>query len=198
MAADLAAILLEAQTRGLVGPRDVPWHITHAERYMAHLPRNAHCLDLGSGGGLPGLPVAIARPDLVMDLVDARDRSVQWLRLAVGRLELDDRVHVVHSRAESLPERYAGAADVVMARGFGPPSDLAECAAPLLRTGGRLVVSAADAGEEWPADGLALLGFGPARIVLDDLGAIVVTVLGSPCGPDFPRRPKARMAKPLW
>jgi 16S rRNA (guanine527-N7)-methyltransferase len=198
MDVDLTEILLEAQARGLVGSREVSWHIAHAERYIACVPRDARCLDLGSGGGLPGLPVAVARPDLVLHLVDARDRSVQWLRLAVARLGIGTRVQVIHSRAEALVGSGLGDADVVLARGFGPPADLAECAAPLLRVGGRLVVSAVDDGSEWSSDGLARLGFAAPAITQDEYGAMVVTVLQSTCPPGFPRRPKARADSPLW
>ena len=198
MDADLAEILLEAQARGLVGSREISWHIAHAERYIACVPRDARCLDLGSGGGLPGLPVAVARPDVVLQLVDARDRSAQWLRLAVARLGLGSRVQVTHSRAEALVASGLTDIDVVLARGFGPPADLAECAAALLRVGGRLVVSAVGDGSEWPADGLARLGFAAPVITQDHYGAMVVAVLQSRCPPGYPRRPKARSDAPLW
>lgn len=198
MTPSLSGVLREAQSRGLVGPREIDWHIAHAERYLASIPQGARCVDLGSGGGLPGLPVAVARPDLVLTLVDARDRAAQWLRYAVAQLRLTERVTVVHARAEALVMDHRGAFDVVMARGFGPPADLAECAAPLLRVGGRLVVSAVDAGEAWPAEGLARLGLGAPTISRDEFGAMVVVACVARCDRRFPRRAKARLVDPLW
>lgn len=94
--------------------------------------------DVGSGAGVPGLPLAIALPEAEVALVEATRRKCAYLSLAVERLGLDN-VEVVCRRVESWPEGF-GRSDVVTARALAAPDVVAEYAAPLLRTGGALVV----------------------------------------------------------
>jgi 16S rRNA (guanine527-N7)-methyltransferase len=122
-------------------------------------------LDLGSGGGLPGLVLATARPELELTLLEARQRACRFLREAVIELSLAD-VEVVESRAEEAARRpdLREAFHAVVARAFGPPAVTAECAVGFLRPGGHLVVSEPpdpDAtSSRWPPAGLDELGFG--------------------------------------
>jgi len=126
-------------------------------------------LDLGSGGGLPGLVLAELWRFARLTLVDANERRTDFLAWAVGDLDLGDRVRVVRARAESLardPEERS-AYDLVVARSFGPPAVTAECSAPFLRAGGALVVSEPPGdpdGSRWPEDGLTVLGMRPEII----------------------------------
>jgi 16S rRNA (guanine527-N7)-methyltransferase len=124
-------------------------------------------LDLGSGGGAPGLVLARAAPDNRLVLLDAGKRRCQFLLQAVTELGLRDGVVVAEDRAESAARNGAlrEAFDAVVARSFGPPAVTAECAVGFLRLGGRLVVSEPPGGEagRWPAEGLDELGFGPAE-----------------------------------
>jgi 16S rRNA G527 N7-methylase RsmG len=119
-------------------------------------------LDLGSGGGVPGLVIAAARPEAAVVLLDASERRTDWLRRAVSRLGWTERVRVVTARAEVLGRdaSWRSSQDAVVARGFGRPAVTAECAAPFLRIGGRLVVSEPPRvhGDRWPSAALAELG----------------------------------------
>jgi 16S rRNA (guanine527-N7)-methyltransferase len=90
--------------------------------------------DLGSGAGLPGIPVAVARPDLKARLVETRLRRVGWLELAVEELGVQNAT-VIRSRVEDLRETV----DVCFARALAPIERSWELARPLLRPGGRLV-----------------------------------------------------------
>ena len=123
-------------------------------------------LDLGSGGGVPGLVLALAWPAAEVVLLDAAARRVAFLAEAVAELGLGDRVSVVQARAETGgrdPMLRAGF-DLVVARGFGPPAVTAECGAAFLREGGRLLVSDPPVEddrvteERWPPGGLAQVG----------------------------------------
>jgi 16S rRNA (guanine527-N7)-methyltransferase len=109
--------------------------------------------DLGSGGGFPGLVLAIALPDARVALVESVGRKCAFLRVAVERLELAN-VSVVHARAEGWPEG-SEAHDLVTARALAPLPVLVEYAAPLLRLGGTLAAwkGRRDTAEE--ADGAA-------------------------------------------
>lgn len=122
-------------------------------------------LDLGSGGGVPGLVLAEAHPTLGLVLLDSGARRCRFLRQATVELDLVDRVEVVEARAETAARDPArrGALDVVVARSFGSPAVTAECATGFLRLGGSLVVSEPpDASSRWPPEALADLGLGPA------------------------------------
>jgi 16S rRNA (guanine527-N7)-methyltransferase len=141
-----------------------------------HLPADGRrALDLGSGGGVPGLVLAGTRPELSWVLLDAGRRRCRFLREAVAELGLTGRVEVVEDRAESAARRpgLRELMDVVVARSFGSPPVTAECAVGFLRVGGRLVVSeppepetpsedSADHGR-WIEEGLETLGLSPPR-----------------------------------
>lgn len=157
-------------------------------------------LDLGSGGGLPGLVVAVELPDQPLVLLDANERRCAFLRDACEELGRPD-VIVVQGRAEEVactPE-HRGAYSLVLARSFGAPAVTAECAVAFLRVGGFLVVSDRfeDAATRWPAEALDRLGFGPAERVVDQTAAAAVMrrvhmVEG------FPRRNGVPSKRPLW
>jgi 16S rRNA (guanine527-N7)-methyltransferase len=112
--------------------------------------------DLGSGGGFPGLALAIALPEVHVALVESVGRKCDFLTHAARSLELPN-VEVVHGRAENWPEGL-GAHDVVTVRALAPLPVLVEYASPLLRIGGALVAwkGRRDPGEE--ADGAAAAG----------------------------------------
>ncbi len=157
--------------------------------------------DLGSGGGLPALPCALAAPAWSWVLVESQLRRADHLVSACRRLLLTDRVEVIHARAEDVgrdPVR-RGTADVVTARSFGPPAVVAECAAPLLRAGGRLLVSEPpDTRDRWPVDGLALLGLSPAVAHEADGYRLCEVAQEAPCPAEFPRRPGIPGKSPLF
>lgn len=93
-------------------------------------------LDLGSGAGFPGLPLAVARPDAIVTLVESERSKAGWLRVAARDLP---NVEVVGERSEDLARRERGAWPVVVARAVAPLPVLLELAAPLLAEGGTLV-----------------------------------------------------------
>lgn len=194
----LLEVLERARTVGFLGPGPLRAQLDHASHFTASFPPVADLLvDLGSGGGLPALPVLLARSDLRAVLVEAMQKRATFLTWAVQELGLEFRVTVRRERAEVLgrsPE-HRGVADVVTARGFGPPAVTAECAAGFLKPGGLLLVSEPPEDvDRWPASGLAQLGFGPARRD----GALVRIPLLSPTPGRFPRPTRALVKRPLF
>lgn len=149
---------------GFLGPGPVEDQIRHALAFATAVPSPpARAVDLGAGGGLPGLVLAATVwPGCRWTFLDAQKKRTAFLEEVVEDLGLVDRVSVVTERAEVLArdEGHRGRYDLVVARSFGPPAVTAECAAPLLCTDGLLVVSEPPTGSEgrWPAAGLTLVG----------------------------------------
>lgn len=139
--------------RGLVGPREPGriWsrHIVNCAVVTELIPRGSRVVDVGSGAGLPGLAIAIRRPDVHIDLVEPLQRRVAFLNDAVAALALADQVRVVRGRADE-PDviETVGGAGVVTARAVAPLDRLVAWCLPLLAPGGRLALikgqSAAD------------------------------------------------------
>lgn len=109
-------------------------------------PEDVDAYDLGSGGGLPGMVIAAAAPDLKVGLVETRRRRVAFLELVLERLGLPN-AFVIHSRIEDLSEPV----DVCFARALGPLAESWALARPLLRAGGRLVYFAGHRADPAPA-----------------------------------------------
>jgi 16S rRNA (guanine527-N7)-methyltransferase len=181
--------LTEARRLGFLGPGSIDAVIQHALGFLPPLASARRVLDLGSGGGVPGLVIAAARADVGVTLLDAAGRRTDWLRRAVSRLGWTDRVLVVTARAEELahePE-WRTSQDAVVARSFAAPLVTAECAAGFLRLGGVVVVSEPPdgSGRRWPAERLTELGL---RRVSDDAAAFAVLEQVAPCPDEVPRR----------
>ena len=211
----LSQVLLEAREAGFLGPGPIERHLLHARGFAALVRAqdggaHAHLLDLGSGGGLPGLIVARDLAATTLVLLEANERRAAFLERAVMRCSLQDRVQVVHQRAE-LYGRHPGnrmSCDGVVVRSFGPPAVVAECSAPLLRVGGWLIVSEPpsevqpkdalleEAGR-WPADQLAQLGLQPDEFVRDEFGYQILRQV-TPCPDRFPRRNGVPSKRPLF
>jgi 16S rRNA (guanine527-N7)-methyltransferase len=144
--ADLLAT--EGTVRGLLGPREMPrlWdrHLLNSVVVAELIPPGARVVDAGSGAGLPGIPLALARPDLAVTLLEPLARRHAFLEECVARLGLTT-VTVVRGRAEEGPIRRAlGGADVVTARAVAPLDRLAGWCLPLLRPGGLLLAVKGD------------------------------------------------------
>jgi 16S rRNA (guanine527-N7)-methyltransferase len=159
----LVDLLVAARTQHFLGPGDITTHLAHSLAFANLVPiPPGRAVDLGSGAGVPGLILAVRWPESTWVLLDANVRRTEFLRSAVVALELEGRVEVVVRRAEDFGHdaRWRGSADLVVARGFGPAAVTAECAAPLLRLGGAVVVAEPPGGapDRWPSDGLHLLG----------------------------------------
>lgn len=136
-----AASLADAGTvRGLIGPREVPrlWerHLLNCAVLGEVMPEGVTVCDIGSGAGLPGLVLAVARPDLQLTLVEPLLRRTTYLSEVVDELGLDN-VEVIRGRAESL--RGARAFDVVTSRAVAPLDRLLEWSMPLVSDDGRLL-----------------------------------------------------------
>ena len=205
----LVPVLEEARRRGFLGPGPVAAHLDHAAGYAAALATDAgaewvpaRAADLGSGAGLPGLPLALRFPETAWVLVEASVRRAAFLRAAVADLGLGARVTVVEERAEVVGRApaYRGSFDLVVARSFGAPAVLAECAAPLLRPGGRAVVSEPPGGQpqRWPAAGLAELGLAAGAAVQAGGAAYQVLHQEHLCPERWPRRVGVPAKRPLF
>jgi 16S rRNA (guanine527-N7)-methyltransferase len=146
--------------RGLLGPREAariwPRHLLSSAALSELLPAGAEVVDVGSGAGLPGVPLAIARPDLQLTLVEPMQRRVRFLEEVVAALGLP--VVVRRARAQDLP---AGGWRVVLARAVAPLHELLPLTLPLVQPGGELIAvkgvraeaelaEAADTLRSWP------------------------------------------------
>jgi 16S rRNA (guanine527-N7)-methyltransferase len=133
---------------GLIGPREVDrlWerHILNCAALSDLIPTGASVADIGSGAGLPGIPLAVLRPDLQVTLIEPLLRRSNFLTQAVDDLGITDRVTVRRTRAED----HRGTYDVVTARALAPLGRLVDWCAPLRAAGGLILAlkgsSAAD------------------------------------------------------
>lgn len=194
-------VLEEARQLGFLGPGDVTRHVQRALDFAVALDDPpGHALDLGSGGGVPGLPLALLWAETRFVLLDGSITRARFLTKAVDTLSLSSRVTVIAERAEVAgrgPSR--GRFDLVVSRSLGAPPVTAECAAPFLRVGGRLVIAEPPGGnaDRWPPHGLALLGMRPLRAVIEP-SALQVLEQTSLCPPEFPRRTGVPSKRPLF
>jgi len=169
----LVAALTAIQARGAIGEASIERAIEHALHYVRRIPADvARVADLGSGGGLPGLVVAVYRPELEVTLVERRHTRADLLRRAISSLGVERQVAVLADDVAVLIRRSPGSFDAVTARSFAAPEITARCAAALLRPGGVLIVSEPPEDEptRWPAVLLAEVGLvddgrdGPIRV----------------------------------
>lgn len=167
--------------RGLLGPSEVDrlWdrHLLNSAAMAELFEPGERVADIGSGAGLPGIPVAIARPDLKVTLIEPLLRRSEFLREVIAELDID--VTVIRGRAEDRAVREAaGEMDAVASRAVASLDKLARWSMPLLRVGGRMLAlkgeRATDEVEEH-------------RRTLSSLGATEVKVVR--CGVDFLQPP---------
>ena len=200
---ELLGVLEGARERGLLGPGPVETHLDHSMAWAAALGRPPTTfLDLGSGGGVPGLVLASVWPDTRAVLLDAHQRAVAYILDAVERLGLDERVETVADRAEAAgrdPIRRE-AFPLVVARGFAAPAVTAECGSAFVVPGGRLSVSEPPGSDpvRWPAaplERLALRWRGP---IAGRGASFVVLEKTGPLDDRWPRRVGVPRRRPLW
>jgi 16S rRNA (guanine527-N7)-methyltransferase len=163
-------------------------------------------VDLGSGAGLPGLPLAYAYPEAAFTLVDAQRRRLDWVAATAARLHLDN-VTVVHARLEEYghgPRREAF--DAATARALGPLPVVAELGLPLLRVGGTLLVPRGrptGAELEQATAACRQLGGRVEDVVpnpsspIDRVGFVVIMAKIAATSPRFPRRSGVPARTPL-
>ncbi len=133
----------DGSTRGFIGPREVPrlWerHLINCAVIGDVMDEGATVVDVGSGAGLPGIPLAIARPDLRITLIEPLLKRSVFLQEVVDKLALDN-VTVIRGRAEEGPIKKAVAgADIVTSRAVAPLGKLAKWSLPLVRRGGEMI-----------------------------------------------------------
>ncbi len=165
--------------RGLIGPRETGrlWsrHVANCAVLEELVPSGARVADVGSGAGLPGLPLALVRPDLRVVLVEPLLRRATFLSEAVEALGLADRVEVLRGRAE---DQGGLGVDVVTARAVAPLDRLAGWTLPLVRVEGVLLALKGDtAAEEVLASQQALekVGGGRAEVLTCGEGVVEPT-----------------------
>ncbi|MBO4159462.1 16S rRNA (guanine(527)-N(7))-methyltransferase RsmG [Micromonospora sp. MMS20-R2-23] len=184
LAAGYAELLAtDGVVRGLIGPREAPriWdrHLLNCAAVAERIPEGASVIDVGSGAGLPGLVLAIARPDLNVVLVEPLARRTSFLVETVERLGLARMVRVFRGRADEAATGASGVgpftADVVTARAVAPLDRLATWSLPLVVRGGRLLAlkgsSALDEIAEH-AGAVAKLGGGEPTVQLCGTGLL--------------------------
>ncbi|MEO7663626.1 MAG: 16S rRNA (guanine(527)-N(7))-methyltransferase RsmG [Candidatus Limnocylindrales bacterium] len=164
---------------------------------------HARIADLGSGGGFPGMPLAAALPETIVELVDSVAKKTGFLEAVAMATGLAGRVHIATMRAEALPRRQPF--DVVTARAVGALAELVELALPILKPGGRLIAwKRGDLVTELAAGGRAARALGggvprvhevPATTGLE--GHVLVEIRRERPAPEgYPRDPASRRRQP--
>jgi 16S rRNA (guanine527-N7)-methyltransferase len=164
----------------------------------------ARLVDVGSGGGLPGLPLKLARPDLHVTLVESDQGKAAFLVQAAARLQLSD-IEVVGRPAEEVGRdpRYRESFDVSVARALAPMPVLAELCLPLVRVGGRLLAQKTEKEDVSGAiHAIELLGGSldtvtAARSQTRSEGTVVVVRKVAATPAEYPRRPGVPRRRPL-
>jgi 16S rRNA (guanine527-N7)-methyltransferase len=203
----LLEVLERAQSQGFLGPGDVAGHLDHARGFaeaavsQLDTPPTGFA-DLGTGGGVPGLVLAVLWPDAEGTFVESSTRRCEALTAWVRGLDLEGRVRVVEGRAEvlahdpGLRERF----DLTTARSFARPCVTAEIASGFVRVGGLLVVSEPPepADSRWPPGPLGELGLGPAVGVVARGAHYACIRKLRPAAPSQPRQGAGARKRPLW
>ena len=212
MLQDLEAAYGDAVRLGFLGPREAARlrerHLDDALGLAAIRPPRAgeRWVDLGSGAGLPGLPLAAAYPEVAFTLVDAQRRRLDWVAATVASLHIDN-VTVVHARLEEYGQGSGRESfDVATARALGPLPVVAELGLPLLRIGGTLLVPRGrPTGEELDQATAACRQLGGRvedvvpnpSLPIDRVGFVVIMAKIAATSPRFPRRSGVPARTPL-
>ena len=166
----LEEVLEAAQRLGTLGRMPIPDVIAHARLFVDALASiTGRVIDIGTGGGVPGLIIAVDRPDLALTLADRRETRMDELARGVAAMGLADRVTTMTIDIADLaidPE-HRGMYDAVVCRGFGSPDVTATLARPLLKNGGSLIVSEPPSPDpsRWTEELLQKTGFDPPEFL---------------------------------
>lgn len=116
-------------------------HFLDSVAPLAHIPIEGELLDMGTGGGFPGIPLKIMRPGQPMVLIDATRKKVNFVKQVIRELKLDY-IEALHTRAEAMgmQEQHAGRYTVIVSRAVADLKVVAQLAEPLLAAGGMIVV----------------------------------------------------------
>jgi len=200
----LHVVLREAQRLGFLGAGPVEEQVSRSLAFgVVGAPTSA--VDLGSGGGVPAFVLAALWEQSNWALIESNQKRAGFLQRAVVELGLAGRCQILCQRAEELGRGTTrSSADLVTARSFGPPAPTAECAAPLLHTGGLLLVAEPPdgTGDRWSSPALSLLGlvFNGVSRVTTPAGPTTVARLESvsECPDLYPRRAGMPFKRPLF
>src|SRR5664280_490355 len=202
-------VLRRSATLGFLGGMDLDDQIDHALGFVftveASLGRTpSSVLDLGSGGGVPGLILLSCWPESRIVLMDANERRTEFLSVELAEWSPGGLVEVVRGRAEELGRdpRLRERFELVTSRSFGLPAVAAECGVSFLSVGGLLVVSEppeADSNTRWPVDGLAQLGLEPSvRLRFDGRFGFQALTKVEALADRYPRRVGIPAKRPLF
>ncbi|MDQ1476556.1 MAG: rRNA (guanine527-N7)-methyltransferase [Actinomycetota bacterium] len=203
----LRPVLEAARTAGFLGPGPIEAHLDHALGFAAAAESSlgrqpASFIDLGTGGGVPGLALAFHWSSARGVFVDSGHRRSAFLREAIERIGVGDRIGVVEGRAEALGRdtTYREAFEVATARSFAGPAVTAEIAAGLVAVGGVLVVSEPPEPDpqRWLPPALLEIGFGPPQAVVQGGAHYAVLTKLAPAAERFPRSVGRPGKRPLW
>jgi 16S rRNA (guanine527-N7)-methyltransferase len=189
---------------GLIGPREVErlWdrHLLNCAALAELFESGERVADIGSGAGLPGLPLAIAKPGLRVVLVESLLRRAEFLRTVVAELDLD--VEVVRGRAEDAAVRESvGGCDAVVSRAVASLDKLARWSLPLLRPGGRIVAIKGERAHDEVLEHrrvMSRLGATDARVIecgVSYLSPPTTVVVASRGKPESVRQPSRRRSR---
>ncbi len=171
------SLATDGSVRGFIGPREVPrlWdrHILNCAVIGQAMPHGVRVADVGSGAGLPGIPLAIARPDLDITLIEPLLKRSVYLQEVVDLLGLPN-VTVIRGRAEEKQVREAlgEGVDIVTSRAVAPLGKLAGWSLPLVRRGGEMIaMKGSSVGEELERDGVQIRKAGGGKADIRTVGA---------------------------
>ncbi|CAB0992611.1 16S rRNA (guanine(527)-N(7))-methyltransferase RsmG [Corynebacterium diphtheriae] len=168
----------DGSTRGFIGPREVPklWsrHLLNCAVIGEAMDENIRVADIGSGAGLPGIPLAIARPDLTITLIEPLLKRSVFLGEVKEKLELDN-VTVIRGRAEEKAVReQLGLVDVVTSRAVAPLGKLAGWSLPLVRLGGKMIaMKGSSVHEELERDEKMIWKAGGGKVKIFSVGEVL-------------------------
>jgi len=210
----LALVLDENRTTNLTAVReeDAAWRRLIIDSLtilpgLDELEPGSAVVDIGTGAGLPGMPIAITRPNLKVSLVESTGKKADFIRRAVDTLGLTN-VTVLQERAETLGQdpKHRESFDACVNRAVGPMNVLLEFAMPLVQTGGRVLAMKGPRVEqelEEAGDALTILGASELAVIDaypesfgNDL-VIVCIIKGSSTPPEYPRLPGVPKKMPL-
>lgn len=170
------SLATDGSTRGFIGPREVDrlWdrHILNCAVIGEVMEHGARVADVGSGAGLPGIPLAIARPDLDITLIEPLLKRSVYLQEVVDALGLPN-VTVIRGRAEEKQVREAldGGVDIVTSRAVAPLGKLAGWSLPLVRRGGEMIaMKGSSVAEELKRDAALIRKAGGGRASISTVG----------------------------
>ena len=173
-----------------------------AESALGKAPRSV--LDLGTGGGVPGLVLFSCWPDSQVVLLDVNQRRTEFLSAETAGWGSPGRVEVVRGRAEEMGRatRYREQLDLVTSRSFASPAVATECGAPFLVSGGVMVISEPPDGvgaNRWPVEGLAEVGLESASTIrVDDRFGFQILRKPGRTPDRYPRRVGVPAKRPLF